>query len=337
MKTELFVNDPIRTTLSSGINNSVTAIPITDVTGFPLTGDYRVMIDDEIIRIETAQTGQLNAVERGAEGTTAASHSSGADVVPVLSKGALNSMMHNSGVNNYVSDASDYVFGYNNTITGYSNNVNGYANAVEGDSCKVLGNSNSLLGSVAGTVAIGDSHSSDEAAYSVAIGNGCTMMTPDVIYESNRQNGSFHTQTYRCVGSKINSDTSQVYMYFNELGGLQFFRPNCMVHCSLRVFGVDSNFAAAVWHYSWVAYVEPSVTLYPLTQLLASGQSNRDFGTDYNGNMAGGVAMKCNVTTGSNTFNVIVQNTESSVTTNWAATLEVIEQEVYTAGSGSAS
>lgn len=67
-------------TLSSGINNSVTSLTVADSTGFPTTGQFT--IDSEIIyyTANNTGTGVLSGLIRGRDGTTGASHSSGATV-----------------------------------------------------------------------------------------------------------------------------------------------------------------------------------------------------------------------------------------------------------------
>lgn len=89
---EQFTND-IQTTLSSGINSSVTTIPITSATGWPTSAQYRVRIENELLLV-TAGAGTTSwTATRGAEGSTAASHSSGTDVHQVLTAGALRTVV----------------------------------------------------------------------------------------------------------------------------------------------------------------------------------------------------------------------------------------------------
>lgn len=67
------------TTLSSGINNSVTSLTVASATNFPISGNFRITIDSEILLV-TAVSGTTFTVVRGVEGTSAASHSSDATV-----------------------------------------------------------------------------------------------------------------------------------------------------------------------------------------------------------------------------------------------------------------
>lgn len=83
MKPELYANGAT-TTLSSGINNFVTSLSVVSATGFPTqAGQFRIIIDSEIILV-TLVSGTTFTIIRGAEGTTAASHSSGAIVTQIL-------------------------------------------------------------------------------------------------------------------------------------------------------------------------------------------------------------------------------------------------------------
>lgn len=87
MATEQLANN-ISTTLSGSINNSVTALSLTSATGFPSSGNFRIFIDSEIMTV-TARSGTTLTVTRGAEGTTAASHTSGATITVVLTADAM--------------------------------------------------------------------------------------------------------------------------------------------------------------------------------------------------------------------------------------------------------
>lgn len=75
-------------TLDGGINNSVTSLTVSDASLFPSEGNFRILIDDEILLV-TNVSGSTFTVSRGQEGTSAASHSNGAAVDHVLTAGAL--------------------------------------------------------------------------------------------------------------------------------------------------------------------------------------------------------------------------------------------------------
>lgn len=78
-------------TLSAGINNSVTSLAVASASTFPTLPSFRIRIDDEAMLV-TAVAGTTYTVTRGIEGTAAASHSSGAIVRHVITAGALAGM-----------------------------------------------------------------------------------------------------------------------------------------------------------------------------------------------------------------------------------------------------
>jgi hypothetical protein len=75
-------------TLNGGINSSVPSITVTDGSVFPSVGDFRIIVDSEIMLVTNRSTNVLT-VTRGAEGTTAATHSSGAMVTVILTRASL--------------------------------------------------------------------------------------------------------------------------------------------------------------------------------------------------------------------------------------------------------
>jgi hypothetical protein len=77
------------TTLNGAINSSVTSITVTAATGFPAAAQYRVIIDSEVLLVTAGAGTTTWTVTRGAEGTTAAAHSSLAAVTHILTAGAL--------------------------------------------------------------------------------------------------------------------------------------------------------------------------------------------------------------------------------------------------------
>ncbi len=82
-------------TLGSGINNSVTTLTVASATQFPSTGNFRILIDNEIMLV-TGVSGTTFTVTRGVEGTTAASHSTSAAVTHILTKEAINQLFADS-------------------------------------------------------------------------------------------------------------------------------------------------------------------------------------------------------------------------------------------------
>jgi hypothetical protein len=75
----------VTTTLSAGINSSVTTIPLTSVTNMPSSG--KIKVNDEIISYTGISSLNLTGATRGADDTTAASHTSG-DAVTNFVNGA---------------------------------------------------------------------------------------------------------------------------------------------------------------------------------------------------------------------------------------------------------
>ena len=76
------------TTLNGSHNNSTTSIAVTDGSQFPSSGDYRVMVDDEIMVVTARSTNTLTVV-RGQDGTSAASHSDLATIALIYSSQSL--------------------------------------------------------------------------------------------------------------------------------------------------------------------------------------------------------------------------------------------------------
>lgn len=87
VRREQFVNDS-DTTLNGAINDTTTSITVTDGSVFPSSGDFRILIDDEILLVTARSTNTLTVV-RGAESTTAASHSDAAVVTAIVTADAL--------------------------------------------------------------------------------------------------------------------------------------------------------------------------------------------------------------------------------------------------------
>lgn len=79
-------------TLNGAIDNDDTSLVVTSASSFPTTGNFRIRIDDEIMLV-TAVSGTTFTVTRAVEGTSAASHSNGADVRHVLTAAALQAIV----------------------------------------------------------------------------------------------------------------------------------------------------------------------------------------------------------------------------------------------------
>lgn len=91
MAFEKFANDVI-TNLSSAINNSVTTVAVANGGSFPTTGNFRILIDKELMLV-TARSSNSLTVVRGVEGSTAVAHESGARVMFILTPAALEQVL----------------------------------------------------------------------------------------------------------------------------------------------------------------------------------------------------------------------------------------------------
>jgi hypothetical protein len=74
-----------KSTLNGGINASTTTVVVADGSVFSSTGNFRVRVDNEIMKV-TARSGNTLTVVRGQEGTTAASHANSAEVIQIISQ-----------------------------------------------------------------------------------------------------------------------------------------------------------------------------------------------------------------------------------------------------------
>ena len=75
--------------------HSVTSVVVTDGSVFPAGGDFRILIDDELMLCTARSTNTLT-VARAQEGTTAASHADAALVNHVVSQGGLQSYLRDN-------------------------------------------------------------------------------------------------------------------------------------------------------------------------------------------------------------------------------------------------
>lgn len=76
-------------TLDGAITDSDTSIVVDDATGLPTEGYFRLLIGSEIIICTHRSGNTITALERGAEGTTAAAHLTASTVECVCTNGAL--------------------------------------------------------------------------------------------------------------------------------------------------------------------------------------------------------------------------------------------------------
>jgi hypothetical protein len=76
------------TTLNGAINNSTTSVVVADASTFPSGGNFRIIVDNEIMKVTSRSSNTLTVV-RAQEGTAAASHSSGVPVNHIMTAGFL--------------------------------------------------------------------------------------------------------------------------------------------------------------------------------------------------------------------------------------------------------
>jgi hypothetical protein len=91
MAFEQFTNDP-STTLNGGINDSVTSLVVNDGSLFPTTGNFRILINSEILLVTSISTNTLTVV-RAQEGTSAAAHSDTDDVILIVTAESVKNVM----------------------------------------------------------------------------------------------------------------------------------------------------------------------------------------------------------------------------------------------------
>jgi hypothetical protein len=98
MAIEQFVNNA-QTTTAGAINNTSDPVTfaVTDATKFPTTGNFRVIIDSEILLV-TSVSGSNFTAKRAQEGTTIASHSSGAGITHILTAGSFYQWLSDRGM-----------------------------------------------------------------------------------------------------------------------------------------------------------------------------------------------------------------------------------------------
>jgi hypothetical protein len=74
--------------LNGAINNSTTSVTVDDGSVFPSVGNFRILIDTEIMLV-TARSGNVLTVVRGQESTAAASHADDAKVTHIVTQASL--------------------------------------------------------------------------------------------------------------------------------------------------------------------------------------------------------------------------------------------------------
>lgn len=87
MSREVLKNN-LSDSLSASCLSGDTTISVTTGSKFPSTGDFRILVESEIMLV-TARSSNTLTVTRGVEGTTAAAHGGGAVVTHILTAGAM--------------------------------------------------------------------------------------------------------------------------------------------------------------------------------------------------------------------------------------------------------
>lgn len=85
--TEQFANNA-STTLNGAIDNVTTAVTVTNGTVFSQSGTFRVIVESEIMQVNSI-SGNVLSVTRGQEGTTAAPHISGTVITQIMTAAAM--------------------------------------------------------------------------------------------------------------------------------------------------------------------------------------------------------------------------------------------------------
>lgn len=84
------LNNSSSTTLSAAITTTdATTATVTNGTLFPSSGNFRILVDTELMLVGARSGNNLSSITRGIEGTTAATHSNGATVTHLLTKAGL--------------------------------------------------------------------------------------------------------------------------------------------------------------------------------------------------------------------------------------------------------
>lgn len=84
---EQFAN-AAQSTLAADLDDSSTSVSVVAPTLFPTIGQWRLLVDAEIMLVTAIASGVFT-VERGAEGTTAAQHLAGSTATAIVTKGAM--------------------------------------------------------------------------------------------------------------------------------------------------------------------------------------------------------------------------------------------------------
>lgn len=92
-------------TLNGSINSSVTSLIVASGSSFPSSGNFRILVDHEIMLV-TARSGNTLTVIRGSESSTAANHANGVLVSHILTAGGFTqAVSENQGAPGYLPSA----------------------------------------------------------------------------------------------------------------------------------------------------------------------------------------------------------------------------------------
>jgi hypothetical protein len=94
MALEQYVNNPGSTLASAITSTTATTLSVTSATGYPTSGNFRILIDTELMLV-TGVSGTTFTVTRGIESTTAATHLVMATVNAIITAGSLDAMRVN--------------------------------------------------------------------------------------------------------------------------------------------------------------------------------------------------------------------------------------------------
>jgi hypothetical protein len=76
------------TTVNEALDDSETTVTVADGSVFPSSGNFRVVVDDELMLV-TARSSNDLTVTRGAESTSAAAHDDGSDITMVATAASM--------------------------------------------------------------------------------------------------------------------------------------------------------------------------------------------------------------------------------------------------------
>ncbi len=95
-KREQFANNAVDA-LNGAIDDVVTSLNVADASAFPTDGNFRILIDSEIMLVTAISTNTFTVV-RAQEGTVAASHSDAALVTQLLTAGSLERLITDNAI-----------------------------------------------------------------------------------------------------------------------------------------------------------------------------------------------------------------------------------------------